>query len=278
MTMAAANPTSMHLIINTRPATTADALQQALSQRHLPSVSLPGMLITGPDDPAMIGAHLRAALAADIWIFTSINAIEQCFLLLSTQPLPAAGWPLLAVLGSGSWHCLQQHLQAVKASDVEIISPAEADASNSEGLLQHPRLQQVAGKQVLLLNAPGGRDKLRTALHQRGASVNELAVYQRVAPALDDHALEQISAWPGGLLTVWTSSAAIGFLQQRFATTSARAAGLWQRIIHGQHLVLSAAQRRLLQQLDAVTITVASAPDPESLAQQVQRLVCSESG
>jgi len=265
----------LQLIINTRPETTSAALQQALAQRDLPGVSLPGMAISGPEQPLQVRTQLRAALSADIWIFTSINAIEQSFVLLSDMAIPAQDWPLLAVLGQGSWHCLHEHLQRTACKDVRIITPPADSEYNSEGLLQHSVLQDVNRKQVLILNAPGGRDKLLQTLQQRGANVLELAVYRRVPPQLADTTLETIAAWSDGLLTVWTSSASIRFLQQQFAaaaTNDQAAAKLWTRIIQGQHLVLSASQRQHLQQLGAVTISLASAPDTASLAQQLQQM------
>jgi len=265
----------MHLIINTRPDQTKASLQQALSQRHLPSVSLPGMVITGPDEPAEIGARLRAALAADIWIFTSINAIEQTFSLLAEASAATSKWPTMAVLGQGSRHCLQRFLRQHGMTGIDIIAPPAGSSSSSEGLLQHSRLQQVSDQRILILNAPGGRDKLLTTLQQRGFVAEELAVYRRVPARLEPAAVQTIADWGGDLLTLWTSSTSIRFLQQQLHASNeadAEAGKLWPRIMHGRHLVLSARQQRLLQQLDAVTIIIANSPDTNNLAQQLQEL------
>lgn len=264
----------MRLIINTRPETTSAALQQVLLGLGLPCVRVPGMAIVGPQQPKDVGRLLHAAMADYVWIFTSINAIEQSFLLLSDSVPASASWPSMAVLGQGSLHCLQQHLRRAGQLPRDIILP-QLGSNNSEGLLQHPSLQQVSGQRVLLLNAPGGRDQLLMTLQQRGAQVRELAVYQRVAAQLAHDAIQTMAAWPDELLTLWTSSAAIRFLQQEFAAAAANhqdAAKLWQRIMQGHHLVLSSAQQQILQQLDAVTISLAAAPDNASLARQLQEL------
>ncbi len=265
----------MRLIINTRPKHTSMALQQALQQRGMASVNLPGLRVAGPPQPLLTSRVLRAARSADVWVFTSINAIEHTFELLAEQTMPAAGWPAMAVLGKGSRACLDRHLQRCSLADVVILTPPAGAGHDSEALLQHPMLSTCSGRQVLILNAPCGRDTLLTTLRQRGAQVRELAVYRRLPAALDASVLRRIANWPDGLLTLWTSSASVQFLQQQFkqaAATQKAAGALWQRLLAGHHLVLSVRQQQLLQQLDAVTICLARAPDTDSLAEQLQHL------
>ena len=265
----------MHLIINTRPLNTSAGLHKALQNIELCTVQLPAMAIAGSSQPQLVAKQLQAARHDDVWIFTSINAVEQTFLLLAETAARQSDWPIMAILGKGSRQALQHCLQQLAVSGVNIIAPPAGSTHNSEGLLQHPVLQQVDGKRILLLNAPHGRDKLLQALQQRGARVHELAVYRRVAAKLASNTLQTIATWPDDLLTLWTSSASIRFLQQQFAAAASsddHIGQLWQRIIHGRHLVLSAAQRQLLQQLDAVTISMADAPDNTSLARQLQAL------
>jgi len=265
----------MHLIINTRPESTSAALQQALQQLNLPCVQLPGMAIAGPQQVQQVRSQLLAAVQQDVWIFTSINAIEQTFSLLAEASAATSNWPTMAVLGQGSRHCLQRFLRQHGMTGVDIIAPPAGSSSSSEGLLQHSRLQQVSDQRILILNAPGGRDKLLTTLQQRGFVAEELAVYRRVPARLEPAAVQTIADWAGDLLTLWTSSTSIRFLQQQLHASNeadAEAGKLWPRIMHGRHLVLSARQQRLLQQLDAVTIIIANSPDTNNLAQQLQEL------
>ncbi len=265
----------MHLIINTRPETTSVALQQALQQRGLACVNLPGIRIAGPAVPVSVSQLRLAAMHDDIWIFTSINAIEQTFTLLGEEALLTAAWPSMAVLGKGSLDCLDQHLRRCSITGVAIIAPPAGAGYTSEALLQHTTLHNCRDQRILILNAPGGRSTLLTTLQQRGAEVRELAVYRRIPAALEPAVVQRITDWSGGLLTLWTSSESIRFLQLQFAAaaaTDSRIGELWQRLLAGQHLVLSARQQRLLQELDAVTISMATAPDTASLAEQLQQL------
>jgi uroporphyrinogen-III synthase len=54
------------------------------------------------------------------------------------------------------------------------------DTATSEGLLEMPELQNVAGRRVLVVCGVGGRGLLVTELSRRGAAVERLVCYRRV--------------------------------------------------------------------------------------------------
>jgi len=53
---------------------------------------------------------------------------------------------------------------------------------SSEGLLAMDALQNIDQHKILIVKGEGGRDFLRASLSQRGALVQELAVYRRTRP------------------------------------------------------------------------------------------------
>jgi uroporphyrinogen-III synthase len=55
----------------------------------------------------------------------------------------------------------------------------------SEGLLTLPLLKNVKDKQIAIIKGTGGRELLSETLSQRGAIIEEVAVYQRGLPSVD---------------------------------------------------------------------------------------------
>ena len=53
---------------------------------------------------------------------------------------------------------------------------------DSEGLLELPSLADVTGKRVVIFRGEGGREFLGNALRARGATVDHVPCYRRVAP------------------------------------------------------------------------------------------------
>ena len=53
---------------------------------------------------------------------------------------------------------------------------------NSEALLEHSALQDVATKRIGIIRGEGGRDLLRSTLLERGAEVDYIDVYRRICP------------------------------------------------------------------------------------------------
>ena len=76
-----------------------------------------------------------------------------------------------AVVGKSS-------LALLEANKV-VCSIYPATNYTSEGLLNHPMLQDVAKQNILIVKGNAGRKKLKNTLQQRGANVDCLEVYQR---------------------------------------------------------------------------------------------------
>ena len=120
-----------------------------------------------PREEAGTRHALAAALAADVVVFTSPNAV-RCAARL--QPLRRRRGQALLAVGDGTRRALVRH-------GVDAQAPARMD---SEGLLALPALQQVRGLRVGLVTGVGGRDRLAPALQARGARMLRADVYARL--------------------------------------------------------------------------------------------------
>ena len=109
---------------------------------------------------------LREALATDVVLFTSPNAVVAAAALRRLRN--ARGRVVLAV-GDGTRRALQR-------LGVDAMAPTRMD---SEGLLAMPALHDIGGRSVGLVTAPGGRNRLAPALQSRGAEVRRADVYER---------------------------------------------------------------------------------------------------
>lgn len=154
-------------ILVTRPEHQGQQLCQLLQAQGATALLFPLIDIKAIEQPPLpAGDHY------DIIIFVSNNAV--------TLGIPFVKHLLdntaIATVGKGTARLLEQ--QGYPAS----IIPA--DQFDSEGLLSHPRLQDVNGKSVLIIRGEGGRPLLADELQKRGANVDYLAAYQRRLPLL----------------------------------------------------------------------------------------------
>ncbi len=213
-------------VLVTRPAHQAEPLCRLIEAAGGRAIRLPLLAI----EP------LRAAPLNwgdyDLAIFVSRNAVERA---AEAYPPPPAGLDLAAV-GKGSAATLEQCWGR---------TPLRPEAGfDSEALLAHPVLRQVAGRRILILRGEGGRELLAEALRGRGAEVEYLELYRRVMPPLDGRialdaaeagelhlliitsgqALEHLAALYGGKVPPALTALPLLVVSERLAS-QARAAG-----------------------------------------------------
>lgn len=131
-------------------------------------------------EPLPLATGCLADLAPDRFdwvVYTSANAVE-----FSVERLGRPGRARVAAIGSGTARALSARGIAADAVPVS--------GADSEGLLAVPAFAAPQGLKVLIVKGEGGRDALRAALAERGASVSVAIVYRRIAarptrPALD---------------------------------------------------------------------------------------------
>ena len=154
-----------------RPEPQASELARQLrAAGHRPVVS-PLLSIAPGRELTKLASEL---LQSELIIAVSAQAVEQATTHLRQADLD---WPERTYLAVGSTTA-----ESWLASGVSADYPEDA---RSEGLLAHTKLQQVAGKSILILRGDGGRELLGETLRTRGASVSYCECYQRYWPNLD---------------------------------------------------------------------------------------------
>jgi len=156
-------------ILVTRSQPGASALASALEACGCPADVVP---LVGTERIA--GTDVLSAFESlpriDVLIFTSVHAVVHfCGLLESS----GRGWPATArVVAVGA-----ATAGALRVRGVEADVPAD---ERSEGILDLP-IDAFDGGRILIVGGEGGRRALDSALEARGARVERIAVYRRVA-------------------------------------------------------------------------------------------------
>ncbi len=165
-----------HIMV-TRPAHQAAQLLSLLEQAGASVYCQPLIEITPIAKPEAALKCIEALPQIDIAIFISQNAVSHGISLIKQH----AALPQklqLATVGLGSAQLLEQ----LAGRSVDIMP---TDNYNSEGLLAHPALQKVEGKNIVIFRGIGGRNLLADTLRERGARVSYAEVYQRNCPHID---------------------------------------------------------------------------------------------
>ena len=188
-------------VIVTRPPSSSAALVRGIRARGGEAVRLPGMRLAGASDPLAIAAALASPGTVDAWIFTSPASVDYFFRLAPPGRLSTAR-RVLAVGGATA--------RALARRGVASLAPA--GTQNSEGLLAEPALADPRGWSIAIIDAPGGRDLLSPTLRERGAEVENIAVYRRLPPRLSRRHLESLESAPRPWLSLLSSSLALRHL------------------------------------------------------------------
>ncbi|MDH5834988.1 uroporphyrinogen-III synthase [Luteimonas kalidii] len=127
-------------------------------------------------------AALRAALAADVVLFTSPAAVRAAAGLRRLRPRRGQAW---LATGAGTAAALR------RVGVADVAAPARMD---SEGVLALPALAAIRGRSVALVTAPGGRNLIAPTLVARGARLLRADVYARVPVAPSPRSLARLRA------------------------------------------------------------------------------------
>jgi uroporphyrinogen-III synthase len=191
-------------VLVTRPEHQAMPLCRLLEAQGAVALRLPALEIKALGERRALAEHIGALEAYDLIIFTSANAVRfGAALLEQKRDLQ------LAAIGAATARALNQAGYRVA------FTPGETP--NSEGLLEHPRLQRLSGHRILMIKGKEGRQLLQQELTHRGADVAVADVYQRV-PTLPSvaslQALQrQFAAGEVQVITATSLSIGIALLQ-----------------------------------------------------------------
>ncbi|HEX7111175.1 MAG TPA: uroporphyrinogen-III synthase, partial [Mizugakiibacter sp.] len=166
---------------------------------------------------------LRAALRADVAVFTSPAAVRHAARL---APLRFARATTVIGVGAGTARALH------RAGVARALHPATRQ--DSAGALMLPGLENLRGRRVALIGAPGGRGVLDEALVCRGATLLHAHVYRRVPPRLTRRHLAALAAVRGPLYVLLSSAEALAQLRAALPPPA------WSRFVGGVAVVSSA--------------------------------------
>lgn len=135
----------------------------------------------------------------------------------------------------------------------------------SENLLLMPALQQLSGKQALIMRGNGGRELIGETLTERGAVVSYYECYQRTPVHYDG--AEQSAHWQrAGINTLVVTSGEM--LQQLYTLVPDYYRTSW--LLHCHLIVVSERLATLARELGWSTIRVADNADNDALMRALQ--------
>jgi uroporphyrinogen-III synthase len=153
-------------VLVTRPEQQAMPLCRLLETEGASTLRMPVIEIKSTGDSRTLAARLGALEDFDVIIFTSANAVRFGAALLDQKRDLT-----LVAIGPATARALNQ-----AGYRVALQPTGQFD---SENLLNHPRLEHIAGRRVLIVKGVAGRGLLEQELARRGADVVTADVYQR---------------------------------------------------------------------------------------------------
>ena len=155
----------VHVLV-TRPEQQAAPLCRLLEAEGAETLKLPVLEIRAFGERRGLLERLGSLDQYDLIVFVSANAVRFGAALLDQRRDLT-----LSAIGPATARALNQAGYRVA------VQPKQY---NTEGLLDHPRLQHIGGRQVLLVKGREGRELLEEELKRRGAKVSRAEVYERV--------------------------------------------------------------------------------------------------
>jgi len=164
-------------LLVTRPRYQARALAQQARSEGWRAVSLPLFTIepVGTDEERK--HRLEAVADAQWWIFTSTNAVVM------TEAAAPERWACCAAIGAATANALEAAGHPPEAVPERRFS--------TEALLALPEFSEVTGQRIVIVGNEEARDTLREMLAERGAHVENLAVYRLEAI---EHSTQEVAA------------------------------------------------------------------------------------
>ncbi|SEN43376.1 uroporphyrinogen-III synthase [Luteibacter sp. UNCMF331Sha3.1] len=233
-------------VVITRPAGTAGPLARRVRKLGGIPVSVPGLSLRATEDATAVGVSLRRALEGDVVVFTSPAAVR-----FAADVLPLATRATVIAVGRGT-------ARALKTADVTDVRFPET-SQDSEGVLGLAELADVVGKRVALVGAPGGRGLLREALAARGATLDEIHVYHRVAPRIDRRHIDPLLKLGRRSAVLLSSAEALDHLRR------ALVAPAWRRLVQAVAVVSSERMRSAALDAGFERVAVARSALPTDL-------------
>ncbi len=233
-------------VVITRPAGTAGPLARRVRKLGGIPISVPGLSLRATEDASAVDAALRRALDGDVLVFTSPAAVR-----FAADVLPLATQATVIAVGRGT-------ARALKTANVPDARFPEK-SQDSEGVLAMPELADLAGRRVALVGAPGGRGLLREQLVRRGALLDEIHVYHRVAPRIDRRHIDPLLKLGRRSAVLLSSAEALDHLRR------ALIAPAWRKLVQAVAVVSSERMREIAVEAGFERVAVARSALPGDL-------------
>lgn len=210
------NGLSGRQVLVTRPRADDDPLVQALGAHGAIPVSFPTIAIRPVDDLRQVDAAIRR-LGDYAWIvFTSANAVEVFLDRLARVGQNVPDGVAIAAVGTATAKVLE-----ARGLAVDFIP------SQYRGATLGVELPNVAGRRVLLPRAAIARDDLASILTDRGATVDDLPVYDTVPAEPDPEGLARLERGEIDAVTFTSAST----VRNLFTLVGARAPHLLRDVV-----------------------------------------------
>lgn len=237
-------------VIVTRPAASAGPLRRRIRTLGGVAIGLPGSVLrVASSDRAAIRAALAAARTADVAIFVSPAAVKFAFAAL--PKLRFSRSTRVCAVGAATARAL--HRRGIRNA----TWPHERQ--DSEGLLALPELDNLRGRRVALIGAPGGRELLAQTLRARRARLARVEVYRREAPRYSARQLAALEQAQAPLLLLVSSAEALANLR------AALPLHLFARLAAGEIVVSSERLAGFARSSLFANVHVATGPAPMDL-------------
>ncbi len=175
-------------VLVTRPRHQASGLISAIESEGGTAFAFPTIEIV-PRASEVVRTEVRSLRSPDIVIFVSPNAVQHGLIHADSAAIAAVGPTTTAAIES-----------AGKTVDIR-----SATGYDSEHLLLESGLANVDGMTIRIIRGGTGRELLADTLKERGATVEYLSVYDRIAPDYSADDLSELETqWRSGAINVVT--------------------------------------------------------------------------
>ena len=244
-------------ILVTRPSPAGEQLVSRLRTLGQVAWSFPLIEFSPGRELSALADRINTLQEGDLLFALSQHAVEFANAQLQQQSLSWTTAPRYFAIGRST----ALALHTVSGADVRY----PLDREISEVLLQLPELQNIAGKNALILRGNGGRELLGATLAERGARVTFCECYQRSAKHYDG--AEEAMRWQSrGVTTLVVTSGEM--LQQLWSLIPQWYREQW--LLHCRVVVVSERLALQARELGWQEIQVADNADNDALLRALQ--------
>ena len=244
-------------ILVTRPSPAGEQLVSRLRALGQVAWSFPLIEFSPGRELSALADRINTLQEGDLLFALSQHAVEFANAQLQQQSLSWTTAPRYFAIGRST----ALALHTVSGADVRY----PLDREISEVLLQLPELQNIAGKNALILRGNGGRELLGATLTERGARVTFCECYQRSAKHYDG--AEEAMRWQSrGVTTLVVTSGEM--LQQLWSLIPQWYREQW--LLHCRVVVVSERLALQARELGWQEIQVADSADNDALLRALQ--------